>query len=1112
MVLTAQSTTDEDSQNRQLVVNKRFSKAVSAVPRARFQRARPNVPSSKRTDSNSAQPRTQKPPLSVENIKLEPSEPENCTNRLQKCTVEDENLESKVLKCSDVSPATNSNSSNSEDAAELSLSSAISKDRPSLRRNRDAPIEIPLEIENCDTSDIVRTVNIVTQPSSNEISQPDKKVHNEVLVAISKSCEIFDASPQKTVAAKCRASNDTINIAKNLTCADIHKNYDASDFVSQKKNCTEINAKSSDVVAPSASSDVNEKLSDAVAQNSSCGDINVNYPVSSDVIAQYNCEGASKYDRTSSDISTKSCVVAPVAVLQACAETKDKSDDTIDVAAQNGINAVLNKESCDASNVALQTETSGLNKELNSSATSCVMEERNDASTSVASTVIDRASKYPHLTSILSKKRTEPKKDVQHKRRRKYRKGDIAPERSKMTMADLIYWNPTTSDFGMKKTSIADEEPVRIDVDIPAMETPEIEELQVEDDVCDSVPKLVISEDGTINIDQVSLVVSRKTLPEPPINQVVRNEETTYSSFRKRPLSKHWTTKDTFIFYKALSLVGTDFGLMESLLPHRTRRELKMKFKREEKYNIDLINRAMYESHLTFDAQTLEEQIQSLSSINDNFDRDSTQENDQPLVNGNKSTKRKRKASSKKTVSDDSGTLTPDKDADHKVLSKSIKEKKKKKKKLSESDINTDDGEMGEPIVNEENGLQKKKVSNKRKRKTKELSESPTNAENADEEEAATEGLIKRDSNKRIRKEKKLPDCYISLEDVDLEVLIDQENIDGDNSRTSSLENYYRQDNQRDSSSTPSDELPSDTICEESTNIEILCIEDADVEMPSSLEYGKTIVVMNNDMCPKNSEDVMPEVEDENVRNGLTTCIKDVRDNYAKTYQKSVDKKISNNGDIACLKKAKVKRISTSTGRKTARGMKKGLISNFLEAVPTYETSQTCVNQVSNSAESEIQILSNVMANEVVTSVEPSIKQKRKIKDSSKNLKQAAISETLRQISKQKNSAMSVQPSFLNYTPTEVQLQFTPKSNLRTYSKSPMKTPQHSLLTSLQTPMLTPEQSSSLLTTLNMSNNQTVTIPLTPETNSIASPVMVFAKSPNTENLFHLFMYNTPTV
>ncbi|XP_022807146.1 transcription factor TFIIIB component B''-like [Stylophora pistillata] len=43
----------------------------------------------------------------------------------------------------------------------------------------------------------------------------------------------------------------------------------------------------------------------------------------------------------------------------------------------------------------------------------------------------------------------------------------------------------------------------------------------------------------------------------------------------------------------ALSQVGTDFSLMTPLFPNRTRRELKAKFKREEKQHRTLIEKAL---------------------------------------------------------------------------------------------------------------------------------------------------------------------------------------------------------------------------------------------------------------------------------------------------------------------------------------------------------------------------------------------------------------------------------------------------------------------------------------------------------------------------------------
>ena len=50
---------------------------------------------------------------------------------------------------------------------------------------------------------------------------------------------------------------------------------------------------------------------------------------------------------------------------------------------------------------------------------------------------------------------------------------------------------------------------------------------------------------------------------------------------------------ETARFYRALSMLGTDFSLMETLFPRRTRFELKRKFKLEEKVNHVLIDKTI---------------------------------------------------------------------------------------------------------------------------------------------------------------------------------------------------------------------------------------------------------------------------------------------------------------------------------------------------------------------------------------------------------------------------------------------------------------------------------------------------------------------------------------
>lgn len=54
--------------------------------------------------------------------------------------------------------------------------------------------------------------------------------------------------------------------------------------------------------------------------------------------------------------------------------------------------------------------------------------------------------------------------------------------------------------------------------------------------------------------------------------------------------------KETARFYKALSTVGTDFSLMETLFAWRSRAELKTKFKKEERSNRVLVDKALQDS------------------------------------------------------------------------------------------------------------------------------------------------------------------------------------------------------------------------------------------------------------------------------------------------------------------------------------------------------------------------------------------------------------------------------------------------------------------------------------------------------------------------------------
>ena len=61
-------------------------------------------------------------------------------------------------------------------------------------------------------------------------------------------------------------------------------------------------------------------------------------------------------------------------------------------------------------------------------------------------------------------------------------------------------------------------------------------------------------------------------------------------AFESRNAFCFFVRVETAKFYKALSMVGTDLSMIQRLLSHRTRDELKRKFRREQKLNQALID------------------------------------------------------------------------------------------------------------------------------------------------------------------------------------------------------------------------------------------------------------------------------------------------------------------------------------------------------------------------------------------------------------------------------------------------------------------------------------------------------------------------------------------
>jgi len=92
--------------------------------------------------------------------------------------------------------------------------------------------------------------------------------------------------------------------------------------------------------------------------------------------------------------------------------------------------------------------------------------------------------------------------------------------------------------------------------------------------------------DGQIVLDEQSLFVDAPTLV-PSVDGIITEPAAhiTSASYSNRSASEKWSSAETDEFYEAIRRYGTDFTLLEKLFAKRSRKQLKSKFKREEKEN-----------------------------------------------------------------------------------------------------------------------------------------------------------------------------------------------------------------------------------------------------------------------------------------------------------------------------------------------------------------------------------------------------------------------------------------------------------------------------------------------------------------------------------------------
>ncbi|CAG0879806.1 unnamed protein product [Cyprideis torosa] len=118
-------------------------------------------------------------------------------------------------------------------------------------------------------------------------------------------------------------------------------------------------------------------------------------------------------------------------------------------------------------------------------------------------------------------------------------------------------------------------------------------------------PRIMIGPDGTIVLDEASLVVESsaqkrsKLMEESEALEIGEDDDLSRMvNPRKRPLSRRldWNIQLTKKFYEALSTVGTDFSLMAQLLPMFARKELVSKYKVEQQKHPQLVEKALSEN------------------------------------------------------------------------------------------------------------------------------------------------------------------------------------------------------------------------------------------------------------------------------------------------------------------------------------------------------------------------------------------------------------------------------------------------------------------------------------------------------------------------------------
>lgn len=121
----------------------------------------------------------------------------------------------------------------------------------------------------------------------------------------------------------------------------------------------------------------------------------------------------------------------------------------------------------------------------------------------------------------------------------------------------------------------------------------------------------LVEDEASLTIDRAARVVQAADSADQPIEEendlTVRFNRATYINARRRdptervPLWRSkadaWTEEETDRFYDALRMFGTDFFIISKMFQPRSRKQIKLKFVREERLEPDRVNAALLGRH-----------------------------------------------------------------------------------------------------------------------------------------------------------------------------------------------------------------------------------------------------------------------------------------------------------------------------------------------------------------------------------------------------------------------------------------------------------------------------------------------------------------------------------